>query len=363
MNWKRYLLTLSGITLVLLTIGVTINLTVDIQGIYSNAGGSAYYDRYVHNLMSSRFGLVMAHYDRSIKLRLAELSDADCYVTGSSREMPIDLSTLPILAAKCAKILNLAVPQGGYEDLIAAAGKVAANPHARHLFIGIQAWSFRTQASDWWTQESEAYANARRLFGMGDGATVAPRQAETKLRNLVNGAYLLSNLKTLWRIVSTKGSAFPPIVAIAKDGEAPNDSDEILLPNGRVIYSRQALVKSPPSPTPPGDGSDFLSPTVSAFAPLVAAQYEHIVDQLKQRDITVHYIVLPYHPKILECAKQWVCDVLTAVETGVRTMARRQGNEVIGSFDPRQLGMDWRDFMDNKHLVPAALPKAAVVLP
>ena len=360
MVWRRYLLICLGAALAVVCAGAVVNYVVDVRQIYVGSGGASYYDRYAQQLVQSKYGLVGNSFPRPIKLRLAELSDADCYVTGSSREMQIDIETMPALGKVCRKVTNLAVSRGAFEDLVAAAGKVAANPHARRLFIGVQSWGFRRAADDGWSEEPDAYLRARAMFHL-KAEPNAHAGASAKLQNLINGEYLLRNLEAVWDS-GIGHSPFPPIVAIGPDGQAPGDKDEIFCPDGRLQYSRSAVAKIPMPVAAVGEGSYKLSPTVPAFDPAVAAEYRSIAEMLKERGIVTEYILMPFHPKIWECAKPFVCATLTTVERDLRSLAQQQGAKVLGSFDPRKLGLDWRSFMDDMHLAQQEQYKVPVEL-
>jgi hypothetical protein len=360
LSWHRYLFVLLGTAVLVVSAGATVNFVVDLQALYGGHNDTSYYDKYARELLNSRFGLVGARYERSIKLRLAQLSDADCYVTGSSREMQIDLDTMPSLASNCRKITNLAVSRGAFEDFVAAAGRVAENPRARRLFIGVQSWGFRERADNWWTEEKEAYLDARRIFGFDNHTRGATRDWE-KFQNLISGEYLQRNLEEVWDKGFKVGS-FPSIVQVDQDDQPSNSVDQIFRPSGRLQYSRTAISKIPAPVATVGDGSYKLSPGVPTFDPLVAAQYRKIAEKLTARGIAIEYLLMPFHPKVWECSKPFVCSSLISIEANVRTLARDQRTKVIGSFDPGRLGLDWRAFMDDMHLDAKAHHKVPIYL-
>lgn len=354
MSWRAYFLTLLSACGITLAAGALVNFLVEVRGVYRNIKFEFSYDDYARRLLESSYGLVVVVPERSVKLRMAELANSDCLVMGSSHEMQIDLETMPLLREKCRQVVNLAVSGGTFEDFIAAAGRIANNPHARHLFIGIAPWFFRAQADERWVEEEENYFEARRLFGLG--ATRMPMAARfAKLSNLLNGSYFHRNLDALWRRGGGAISASPSITPVGFDGREAHEDEPIYRPTGRLIYSRSALAKGPLPPAQVGDGGYKISRPI--FSPGLLEEFEQVVSHLKGRGMAVDFLLMPYHPKVLSCGIAAVCETLAAVEAKIRECARRQGSTVIGSYDPRLFDLGDEDFFDDMHMAASALWK------
>lgn len=357
MSWPRYLFVFFLAALAVLLPGGIINYFVDVQSIYHRDAVDAYANQYVHQLLTSRFGMVWkGGNERAIKLRLAELSDADCYVIGSSREMQIDSETMPTLLRDCRKVTNLAVPKGSFEDFVAAAGKLAKNAHARHLYVGIQAWGLLRNANSNWTEQNAALFAAQKDLGFAQDEGVDQTSLLSKIDNLFNAEYLLSNLAAL-RHHDMASASVPAIVELDDGWENLNKENNILFPDGRLRYSQQRIAQLLASAI--GDGSDNIPVARNPVDARVVTQYGAVAKALSQQGIQVHYLLMPYHPTVLDCASARVCKTLSAVDAAIRLQAAELGVEVVGSFDPRPLGLKAQDFQDSLHLQPEALDKVA----
>jgi hypothetical protein len=289
----------------------------------------------------------MVNPERSVKIHLAQQADADCYVIGSSQEMQIDIGTMPFLAEKCQEVINLAVSGATFEDFVTAAGRVANNAHARHVFVGLHPWSFRAEADKRWTEEEQAYVEAREFFGLPK-VKISGIGDVARFRNLINGAYLIRNLEELWRNV-LKGAG--PLSV--KSSTEATDTEDIYMRTGRLVYSRSYLSDKPMPLNNIGTGEYKIGAPI--FNAAAITEFERILEILNNRGIMVDFFLMPYHPKVLACGKPLVCEALKTIEALVRETARRHGIAVIGGYDPRPFGFQPEDFLDEMHLSAAAL--------
>src|SRR5262249_10592496 len=117
-TWRRYFVGLIAAFASVLAAGSTINYSIDTLGHFSHATEDRYVDRYSEQLVTSEFGLVWIPFDRGVKLRIAERSDSDCYVVGSSQIIEIDRETMPLLANRCERVINLGIFHGAFEDFV-----------------------------------------------------------------------------------------------------------------------------------------------------------------------------------------------------------------------------------------------------
>lgn len=337
-------------------VGISLNYIVDVEGLYRRAERSIFFDYYARNLVKSHRGLVTAAPDRSVKLRLASVSESDCYVIGSSHEAQIDIETMPALAGKCRRVTNLAVSGASFEDILALSRSVATNPSARRIFIGLGPWSFRADADERWKQERDAYMDARRYFGLpisGD----ATFGSLAELENLLNGAYLWRNLEEIWRRKAIGRT--DPTVVVVDENHTVADNEAIYLPTGRLIYSRNFLNRVPLPEGRIGDGSyKIAAPIIDAGT---IAEFERLIGLLKARNLTVDFILMPYHPKVMKCQNHVVCAALRDVENKVKELSNRNGLKIVGSFDPRPFGLAAGDFYDDMHVAMGSIFKVSAL--
>jgi hypothetical protein len=349
MSWKRYLIICFATFVSILVAASAFNISIDVENVYRARRQSDFYDKYVQQLLEASDGLVAMSPERSVKIRLARRALADCFIVGSSQEMQIDLATMPSLASRCESIANAAVSGGSFEDFLTTAAIVAHNPKARRLFVGLHPWSFRAGADKRWTEEAAAYADARAYFGFapaenaGDGTT-AP------LRNLINGPYLWQNLEVL----RDKGLKALSPLEIRAGNTATND-EKIYLRTGRLVYSHAFLTTSPLAVARIGAGDFKIA--APWFNPMVVSEFERALDRLAAANVAVEFLLLPYHPQVMDCANRMPCDALAAVEIRAREIASRRNIPVLGSFDPRPMGFRPNDFLDSAHLSASALSR------
>jgi hypothetical protein len=299
----------------------------------------------------------MVPFERGIKLRIAQRSDADCYVIGSSQVTQIDRETMPLLAANCSRVANLATSGSTFEDLVAAAARVAANPHARKIFIGVEPWAFRLMADRRWMQEKEAYLEGRRLFNLPK--VTLPSLDTFHTTQLLNAVYLRRNIEVLWRR-GLHALRYPEIKSVGPHGERSQDDEAIYLPNGRLVYSRLFLATNGNLPIESvGDGSyKIADPEIDSA---VTTEWGLLIKELNTRGISVEFILSPYHPKVFECRNVAVCRALETVEPMIRTLASQNGVAVIGSYRPEPFEFGPADYFDDLHLKQAALSRLRVL--
>jgi hypothetical protein len=75
----------------------------------------------------------------------------------------------------------------------------------------------------------------------------------------------------------------------------------------------------------------------------------------------VTVVLVPFAPEVYDAARRLPGRTIVDVEREVRAMAARHEVRVVGSYDPRRVGVTTADFFDESHLRPDAL--ARVVAP
>jgi len=71
---------------------------------------------------------------------------------------------------------------------------------------------------------------------------------------------------------------------------------------------------------------------------------------LKERGMTPVLLMMPYHNNIWSCRNLRYCAALKSVPKKNLIIAKHLNVEVIGSFNPRDLGFEENDFYDSLHL-------------
>ena len=350
--WKRFLLIFIAVFAAIMAFSAAVNYAVDTQGVYHQEKLRAFYDAYARRLIASPHGLAALPMERPVKVDLARLSDADCFVIGSSHAMQVDNATMPRLAAACRKTVNLAVSGGGYEDFVIMAWAAVLNPHAWRLIVEVSPWALRFDADPRWMGEKDSYRFTRAFFGLPPRAR--DDDGGAKLRNLFNAEYLRRNLEYAWR-QGRNFAAPPPIVEASATGAELPDGDARFLPDGVYLYPRRWMAAVPPPIGRVGVGTYKMTKPFRDAA--TVAEVERVVAALTARGLVVEFLLTPYHPKVLECSRAYVCEAFVEVAATVRDIARRQGLALVGGYDPRPMGLTHDNFFDDMHIATSSLAK------
>lgn len=352
---------------VLALVGVAgLNLFVDENGVYraDDANEVTYITSYVTRLRASSNGLVFIPQERRFKVELARQSDADCYVTGSSHVLQIDHVTAPQMFPGCRQVVNLGVSGAGFEDIVAQAGVLAGRRFAGQLMIGLGPWMLRRKADVRWTEERVAYDMGRRVLNLPRSAA-EPVTVETRWLGLINGDYAAHNARALARRIRNwagRANAARVPVAAARavvDVSAASDTDQVVLPNGRLIYARGLPGQGSAASGSARDGQYKIE--AQAIDPAVLQELETAVRTLQGHGIKVALLLTPYNPTVMACRGRYVCETMAQVETAIRALAASRAVPVLGSYDPRPMGITSDGFIDDMHLESGSLPDIRVI--
>lgn len=359
----RYFTSLAATFLSAVAVVALLNVAVDANGVYrtEDASSRQFIADYVTRLRSSPDGLVYIAAERHAKVELARQSSADCYVQGSSHVMQIDAVTAPQLFGHCRAVVNLGVSGSSFEDFVAMAGLLAEREFRGYLLVGVGPWMFRREADPRWSEERAAYERGRIALRLSKASAIS-HSDDARWSNLFNADYALHNARALLRRPKSPaaarelqyGAAFEAIPA-----KEAGEKDAIFFPSGRFEYARNFLAKTPPAPAAVGDGGYKIGPI--AIEPAIAAEFETALRTLLDRGMTVALLLTPYHPFVMPCTGRNVCETLSKVETDVRKMAKRLGIPLMGSYDPRPLGLGPADYLDQMHIAKHALARLGVV--
>jgi hypothetical protein len=356
------------VSLMLALIGVAaLNLFVDENGVYraDDAVETSYITTYVTRLRASSDGLVFIPQERRFKVELARQSTVDCYVTGSSHVLQIDHLTAPDLFPGCRQVVNLGVSGAGFEDIIAHAGVLAAKGQATRLMIGLGPWSLRRKTDVRWTEERATYDTGRSVLDL-PRAAAEPVTVDTRWLGVINGDYAAYNTRALLRRIrdrATTAKAAPSPSATGRavvEASAATDIDQVVLPNGRLVYARGRPGEGPVGSGPARDGQYKIEQT--AIDASVLQELDMAVRTLQSRGIKVAFLLTPYNPTVMSCRNRYVCETMARVETALRALAASRAIPAFGSYDPRPMGITSDGFIDDMHLEARSLPAIKMII-
>ncbi len=347
MTPSRFLIACALSVVTTLTAVAAVNFTVDVSRIY-HADDSNEHARiidFAQRLQKSKDGMVAVPWDRALKWELARQSDAECFVTGSSRAMVFGIEQLRMFESGCRSVANLGVNGAGFEDFVTAAGLIAEKPLPKAVYVGVDPWALRFNADARWTGFERVYHSSRRRLGLSDKEQ---QHGWDAFANLLNGQYLLANINSV-----TSGHTEIPIKAVEPDGANVLADENVLLPDGSLVYSQKYKSPRPVPDDRIGNGATKIQPPY--LDPRVTAEFEYVLNGLSARGIRIVLLLAPYHPKVMRCQSPKACAALTAVEEWARDLAQRHGYQIIGSFDPRRFGIGPELFHDELHMDAAAI--------
>jgi hypothetical protein len=329
----------------MLAVVVASNFVIDMNGVYrrhDKAMAQAASD-YVAKLRASAQGLLFAAPERSVKIELARQGTADCAVIGSSRAMQFDRETAPNLFRDCHDVENLTVSSGAFEDLVGMAGVLADRAAPRTIFIDVSPWLLRRNADTRWMEHQQDYEHGREITGLAAQRASGPA-IDAKWLNLISGDYAIYNLRSAFWMLRHQGDVPTQAALVAHDARDARPGDAVTMPDGRHVYPRSTTATLIGAA-----GSEVYKIEQPTMDPIVVAEFAKLVRFL-QRDSKVVLLLAPYRPNVMNCMTPNVCDALARVETCTRALAPRLSVDVIGSYDPRPLGLDMSDFIDELHL-------------
>ena len=92
-------------------------------------------------------------------------------------------------------------------------------------------------------------------------------------------------------------------------------------------------------------------------APGRAGALERFVRHLRSEGVAVTMVLVPFPAEVYDASRRMSGDSLAAVERELRAISARAGAQIVGSYDPRTVGVTTRDFFDEDHLRPEPLAR------
>jgi hypothetical protein len=354
---KKFMVAFFATALLVLALIAAGNILFDAAGVFhlSSPRFQRFINSYVPRLQHAAYGLKLPPYERSIKIALAEAVDTQCYVIGSSRHMSIRNDSFPEIQNSCNATTNLAVSGGTFEDMVILSGIIVDKKRIKHLYIGVDPWTLSRQRGAGWVDFKDRYYWARQKFRLDPLSTIS--QNEFFFQDAINTIsmdYLIKSIRSFLSNGSNPNNL--RIVEYSSATDRINSGGNTLLSDGSLVYPASFLDKTPPPDHLVGDGSFNLDSTVADQE--VIHEFVTIVRAIRERDIRISLVLMPYHPKVFLCRKEWVCAAIDRSEQRIRKIAREQGIETLGSYDPNKVAVTREDFLDDLHVSEGAVAKA-----
>lgn len=371
---------------------VWFNYTVDCSGLYQ---GDLTYRNIVELLLSGEnvSGFSQMDHRKVAELYIQLLPQEQAQETvalGSSRVMQITEELVG------TSFFNYGVTGGDYRDLMNhfyLLDKYGKLP--QRVIIGVDPWLLRSDAVEDRSNAVLYEETLARMLGHDTGY-VAPEEStayllcDRLLQSLTAGRTTLTDLNVTG---VTLDALFDPSYfqgnvdywwknrnaeaitsEITKDGELAvyqavdasglvHNTGEIKMADGSVWYSEEFRSSTADQvlSSAHAHAGNFLH--MSDYAALETAQcilFEEFITYVQSCGVEVVFYLSPYHPFTYEY--QTIYNVEThagffEIEPYLRAFAARQGITVVGSYDPRNLGLTEADFYDGLHVKTSGIAK------
>jgi hypothetical protein len=289
--------------------------------------------------------------DRSIERSLAALRTgrADVLTLGSSRMQPMPASAFPGKA-----FINGAMQGGILDDMIAVYGLYDTDARRpRRVVVNVDPWteSFDGMAS-WSALASERTAVLRK-----SGIPVSPLReraaiAVKAVKQLAAPEYFRLS------VFSFRHYGHRGIMWRATD--SAQNTEKTKLPSGTVVWQVVSEDSAAARALRFSRYDIRLDPRfqrLDARTPGRKDALEKFVRYMRSEGVEVTVLLVPFPPEMYDAFVALPGYSVRSVEAELRAMAARTGSTVVGSYDPRPLGITTRDFFDEDHLRPEPLAR------
>jgi hypothetical protein len=294
----------------------------------------------------------VANYDdRAIEKALAPMrpARAEVLVLGSSRMQPLRAS-----AFGHAAFVNGAMQGGVLDDMLGVyALHDAAGRRPNRVVIGVDPWTESYVGDAGWGSLADERAMMLRRIGV----PVSPLRDRLALglhavRTVASPDYFRLAVHSLrqhgpdgiaWRVTDQRQNA-----------------EKTKLPDGSVVWSAlppDNAITAARAFAENGLAHDARFHDLAHRAPGRRDALERFVRYLGDEGVSVTLVLVPFPAEVYDASHRMSGDSLAIAERAYRALGARTGARVIGSYDPRDAGVETRDFFDEDHLRPEALAR------
>ena len=356
--FSKYLKLIAGLCSFGLIVVATINYTVNPGKIYPPLLISDSYNKLspkqiVKQLVQSDHGIIVKNdtwNERDLKHALAlRPTTAQCAVIGSSRIMQISsVRKERLLSDNCPSLINLGVSGASLEDYLALSETILRNEKPPKVIVfGIDPWSFNFNRDSRWVRYKQNFFNIKSKL---EGEYHDDNSSSTLalMRNLISREYLLRSLQL---ILSERLS----IENVQEFDHRLGLDDPVLLPDGSLIYSGKHIRSTLASKI--SGVHEFRIRGTRWVTEKAVELLIRLVNYLQQQKFKIIFVLVPYHPAVWSITEQPSVSAMRMVESKVHEIARLTGIQVIGSYNPSNIGCTADEFFDAVHVKATCLTK------
>ena len=346
--FSKYLKLITGLCSFGLIVVATINYTVNPGKIYPPLLISDSYNKLlpkqiVKQLVQSDHGIIVKNdtwNERDLKHALAlRPTTAQCAVIGSSRIMQISsVRKERLLSDNCPSLINLGVSGASLEDYLALSEAILRNEKPPKVIVfGIDPWSLNFDRDSRWVRYKQNFFNMKSKL---EGEYHDDNSSSTLalMRNLINREYLLRSVQLI------RSERTRPIKNVQEFDHQVGLDDPVLLPDGSLIYSgkhiRNALALEV------SGIHDFRIRGSRWVTEKAVELFTRLVKYLQQQKFKIIFVLVPYHPAVWDITEQSAVTAMKVVESKVHEIARSTGVQVVGSYNPSNIGCTADEYFD-----------------
>ena len=352
--FSKYLKLIAGLGSLSLIAVATINYTVNPGKIYPSLPIFDSYNRLspkqiIKQLVQSDHGIIVANdtwNGRDLKHALAlRPTTAECAVIGSSRVMQISsVRKERSLSDNCPSLINLGVSGASLEDYLAMTETILQNEKPPKVIVfGIDPRSLNFNRDSKWIRHKQNFFNIKSKL---EGEYPDDNSSSTLalVRNLINFEYFLRSLQL---ILSEKTQL---IKKVQEFDHQLGIGSSVLLPDGSLIHSAESILSDEVYNNLQFNNGETFGIRGSQWVNEKAVElFIRLVNHLQQQKFKIILILTPFHPVAWNIAEQSGITEINVVESKVHEIARLTGVQVIGSYNPIQIGCTADDFIKGAH--------------
>jgi hypothetical protein len=294
----------------------------------------------------------VANYDdRAIEKYLVPLrrQRAEVLMLGSSRMQP-----MPASAFAGKQFVNGAMQDGRLDDVLGVYGLYdVPGRRPNRVVLSVDPWMESSSRGTGWG----ALADERAMVMRRAGIPVSRRREHLTLlakrwRTLATPEYFRLAVYS-FRQYGTHGIAW-------RATDHAQNAEKTKLPDGTIVWKETSPERAAAA------AHDFATSALARdnrFRDLAHRRpgregaIERFVRYLNDEGVNVTVLLVPFAPEVYDAALRLPGGTFADVERDLRASVARAGGQVVGSYDPRVVGVTMRDFFDEDHLRPEALAR------
>jgi hypothetical protein len=366
------LIILTGIPLVLGILAIS-NFVVDPGNVYLNKiFNREVVDTYTSAIMNSDFGMIQEGWnERDVKLSLAKRNnEGACIMLGSSQIMAVSILQGEGLDTECEKLINLGVSGATLEDLAIFSETIieaTESKSASRVYIAVSPWLFDFNKDRRYVPYEEIYHRflERTEFGIDRNPDQESEYFLSWLSNLISSDYFLQVIKVVerdgfnhhyLRVKKILAALNSPDAYVADYYMPAFDLERgantaVTLRDGSHVYNRKFINGSHEF----GGGMYKLDPDKWIDDKAIVL-FEEIIIVLQQQGFEVVLLFTPYHFDVWEKPSgELARNIMTYYMETAGELASKLNIQVLGSYNPDEIGCNRHEFYDFMHPKPICI--------